>query len=68
MVSTNYSSPVSPESENYHKSIATKDVLLLEGGYELLLENGTYSILLEYTDIKSTNFAKTTINSTNYST
>lgn len=67
MVSTNFSSPVSPNSENYLKSIHTKDVLLLEGGDEVLLETGD-SILLEITDLNSTNFSSpVSANSTNYS-
>lgn len=67
MVSTNFGKP-SVSSTNFLISAYGTDVLLLEDGFELLLENGVDSILLEETDIKSNNFVKPSINSTNYST
>jgi hypothetical protein len=65
MVSTGYDK-VSVNSENFGKSLSTGDVLLLEGGDKLLLENGIDSLLLEFLLVNSANFAKGTINSTNY--
>ena len=62
--STNFSK-VTINSENYLKSIYTEDILLLEGGDELLLESGD-SMLLETLDLSSTDFTKTTTNSTDY--
>ena len=57
--STNFSK-VTINSENYLKSIYTKDILLLEGGDKLLLENGTDAILLGYLGINSVNYSKET--------
>ena len=66
MASTNYSK-VTINSERFSKSIATEDVLLLEGGDKLLLEDGTDSILLDILSSRSTDFTGATIRSTNYS-
>ena len=64
--STDYTKP-SINSENYGKTIVTSDVLLLEGGDKLLLENGTDAILLSLLVDNSINLAKITINSTSFS-
>jgi hypothetical protein len=65
MTSTNYTNQTA-SSQNYSDSIYTEDVLLLETGDELLLENDTDSILLEYLGRNSTNFSGISLNSTNY--
>jgi hypothetical protein len=65
MVSTNFTKETI-NSENYLKSKQTTDVLLLENGDGLLLESNTDAILLEDITLNSTNFAKSSINSTNY--
>jgi hypothetical protein len=66
MVSTDYTKPTI-NSSKYSKSIPTTDVLLLEGGDELLLENDTDSILLEYLVTNSANYVKPSVVSTDYS-
>ena len=66
MVSTDYTKP-SQVGSNFQKSIATTDVLLLETGDKLLLENGTDAILLDILGRFSTDYTKSTINSTSYS-
>jgi hypothetical protein len=65
MVSTNFTKETI-NSENYLKSKQTTDVLLLENGDGLLLESNTDAILLEDITLNSTNFAKSSINSTDY--
>jgi hypothetical protein len=55
MTSTNYTKQTI-NSENYSKSIYTEDVLLLETGDELLLENDTDAILIDYMFSYSTNY------------
>ena len=57
-VSTNYSTPVSTNSENYGQSTTDTDVLLIETGDELLLESGTDSLLLEEIVSFASNFVK----------
>jgi len=68
MVSTNFSK-TSINSTNFGSTDPdATDVLLLQSGDELLLQNGTDSLLLNFgLTIKSTNFTKQSINSTNYS-
>ena len=65
MVSTSYTKS-SINSENYLKSVVTSAVILLETGGKILLEDGG-AILQELLVDNSVNFAKGTINSTNYS-
>lgn len=65
MVITDYDKP-SVNSENYSKSVATEDFLLLEGGDNLLLENSD-TISLEILDLFPTNFTGVTVSSTDYS-
>ena len=64
--STNYTNP-SKSSTNFLGSPATSDVLLLEGGDKILLENGTDAISLEEAGPFSTAFTASSVNSTDYS-
>lgn len=58
--------PQDLNSQNYLKSIPTTDVLLLEGGDKILLENGSDSILLEILSLSATGFTATSLNATGY--
>lgn len=66
MTSTNFSKTAQTSTGYGYKNVAS-GVLLIETSDELLLENGTDSLLLENLETGSTNYTKTSTPSTNFS-